>query len=182
MNLNIKDLRKKNHRLLKIVIAIIATLVAIESLLLFVLKKEISAVSTMKQTAVQLQAENASVSQTKNFLIQQKTNISQFEKVLPSDEELVDFVKTVEDIAKGFTDNATLRFVSTKPVKEKNNLFVPFTLQFKTQLSQVVPFLRRFERIAYLTQVTALELKQGAQEEVTLRINAKVYVQNSSTK
>mgnify|MGYP001596054407 CR=1 FL=1 len=169
----------------KIAIAGIAGISVLVILLLLALQFTqgyISQLSEVQKTVSQLTAENLSITQTKSFLVSESFNIAQFTETVPAEEQFIGFVKKVEEISASFTADHELQFSSSVPVKDKKYLYVPFSLKMTISQSQFVPFLRQFERIPYLTEVTNMQIRQQETSDlVFVVLGAKVYVQNPFT-
>jgi len=179
---NTAEIKNKIQSVLKRAAAVTIIMLIIDVIVLQVLNSQIQSITKLKKSVVQLQVESESITQTKAFLTSQKQNIEAFSKVVPDQSDFIQFVQTMEEIAQDFAISHELNFVSSTPVREKDYLYIPLTMRFNIHSSQVIPFLRRFERIPYLVQVTNFEIKNyNSLENVSVNIKAKIYVQNPFT-
>ncbi len=180
MDKQLASLQHKNKILLIQAGVALGILLVINWFVLTVLSTQRKQLIEDKRTIERLKEENASVSQTIGFLSNNTEALAQLARSVPNEERFLDFVTSVEKIAKEFSTDSVLRFGSTVPIKDKTNLYVPFSLNFTTPAQQVAPFLRRFERLPYLTHIISLDIAQskGGSESNTVQLSARIYVEN----
>lgn len=180
MDKQLATLQQKNKKLLIQGGIVFGLLLVINWLLLTVLSAQRKQLIESKRTIARLKEENASVAQTVGFLSDNTEALSLLAKSVPNEDRFLNFVTSVEKVTREFSSDPLLRFGSTVPIKDKTNLYVPFSLSLTASPEQVSPFLRRFERLPYLTQIMALDIKEnkGATESSTLQLSARVYVEN----
>ncbi len=176
-----KNVQNKIHRFLIESALIGLLLVAVDAVVLMVLGSESTQLTKAKQMLSQLKAEQSGVAETKTLLSTYEEHIPDFSNAIPDSEHFVAFVNSLESVANSFSTEHVLRFGTSVPVKEKGNLYIPFTLNLKTTFPEFLTFLNRFERMPYLMSLTVSEIKKKPDGAIDATIQAKIYVQDPFT-
>ncbi len=103
--------------------------------------------------------------------------------VFPSEETIPVFILKLEEMLKNTTDEYSVKFAATAPIKQDDKLFLPIIISTKTNYVRLTAFFTQLEKALYMTHITAISIKSPDNfigvSDVQIRLN--VYVQNPFT-
>ncbi len=180
MEKQIQVLAQKNKKLLLQGGLVMIVLIVVNWFVLSIVGRQKNQLIESKRTIARLKEENTSIAQTLAFLSSNTEVFTQLSRSVPDEERFLHFVTSVESIAKEYAANPSLRFGSTVPLKDKNNLYIPFSLSLTISQQQITPFLRRFERLPYITQIITVDIEKDrtASDSSEMQVSARIYVEN----
>lgn len=148
--------------------------------LLFFLRVQVGTIKLLKDQKIQLENDLKIVNSSEEIYNKYKNDIDEISSVFPSEEEVLFFLQTLDDLSKKYSDDALARFASTTPQPEGDMLYLLFNVSMKTDAIRLQSFLQELEKLPYMTRVLtiSMSLPDGTQGKVNVTLNIKLYVKN----
>lgn len=163
--------------------AAIVGLVAVNLLFISLTGSEARSINLLKKEVVSLRQQEKIVAQAQTISDQYASEIEQISSVFPNEENIPLFIQQLEEQLRGLTDEYSFKFNSVTPVPEGQRLYIPLTINMKTDLARFGSFLDYLEKTKFMTHVTLIQSRvaDGFSATGTVSISLKVYVQNPFT-
>jgi hypothetical protein len=133
-----------------------------------------------KQQTINQQTNLASTQAQADFYKNNPEIIQTISNVLPNQNSIIQVVEDIENLQKKLGIPSTFEFSSIVPTQDINNSYVSFIIKTNTTTLKAISFLRNFEKLPYLTNITSVNIKspQGVGGPIELAISGRIYVQN----
>lgn len=137
-------------------------------------------IQTEKQQILNQQETSQSSQDQQAFFESNPEIINTLSQVLPNQDTIIKVVEDIENLQKQLGISTAFEFSSIVPTNTATNSYVSFIIKTNTTTLKTISFLRSFEKLPYLTQITSIDLKtpQGIGGPVELAISGRIYVQN----
>jgi len=160
-----------------------AAFVVVNFLFLTLIRGEARTINLLKTQLTSLSQDQQIITSSNDLYNVYKDSIDIISEVFPSEETIPEFIQTLEELLKTYSDGYGIKFNSLSPLREQDNLYIVLTITMKTDFGRLTQFLEDLEHLRYMTHVASLTAKTpsglAAAGEVTLAL--KVYVQNPFT-
>ena len=116
-----------------------------------------------------------------DFLASNPEIIEVIDNALPNQNGIIALIEAVEVLESSMDFTKSFVFTSPVPLVENNQHYLPFTMRINTTGLKAFDFLRRFEKLPYLTKITSLNIKTpaGLGGSFEMMVTGKVYVQDA---
>jgi len=161
-------------------VVVFAGTLLINAGLLFFLQSQAKTIKLLKEQKVQLEQDQKIINSSEEIYNTYKDDIEEISQVFPSEEDVLIFLQTLEDVSKKYSEDAIARFASASPQAEGDKLFLLFRLTMKTDKENLSKFLKEMESLPYMTRVLTISMSfpDGIEEKISSTINLKLYVKN----
>lgn len=105
-----------------------------------------------------------------------KVQSEKISKVFPAEGNVPEFINSLEKISQ--TNKVKMELSFTGPPQKEEELFLPFIIQLKTDISGLKNFLADLSGLPYLTRIMFFEVKgnSGFKGEITAVLKVRLYV------
>lgn len=164
-------------------IAILFGIALVNVGLLYMLRMQANGIRLLQQQKKQLEQDQAIINSSEQIYATYKDHIEDLLAVFPSEEDVLMFLETLQDIAKKHGSNASARFSSPSPQQEGDKLFLLFRVTMTTDKDGLKSFLQEAEQLPYMTRLLTLSmgLSDGIQGDMNVTLLIKLYVKNPFT-
>lgn len=160
--------------LLPIATIILLAINAIFGLLLINLSQE-SQISRSHLEALKLNRQNQEKLQAD--LLSYQTQIDQLYKVLPTENQLPEFIQFVTDTGNKQGINLVLNFTTNQPTKTKENLYlIPFVVSTQTDPKKLPDLIAALHSGLYQIRLKNIEVLPSVSPASTIKLSGDVYV------
>lgn len=158
-----------------------ATLAAAGAVLFFSVKiAEISgSIAEKKETQAQLEQRNETRAGLKNDVARAQQARTAIERAMPPQDNVMDFVAALENIARQNSLAQTLKFET--PVAQTDEAFssIDFTVELNANIFTLASYLKKFEQLPYAAGITGIDLRaltdKGWENNSAVIIRGKLY-------
>jgi hypothetical protein len=150
-------------------------------ILIMLTDEYIKKVATARQELVSLKQMSQSSRSLQNFAQSNQDNLLQIHSLFPDEDDFVYVLQDIEKTVKTVDTNGTVKLGASKPTPSQNQNTIPINVVLNTSYANVLTFLRQFERLPYILEITNLELRspQTLNDTVELIMTVILYVANN---
>ncbi len=151
--------------------------------LFYVLRTQVNVIRLLQQQKKQLEQDQSIINSSEEIYATYKDNIEDLLAVFPSEEDVLVFLETLQDVAKKHGSNVSARFFSSSPQQEGDKLFLLFRVTLTTNKDSLISFLQELEQLPYMTRLMTLSMGDfnGIQGDMNVTLLIKLYVKNPFT-
>lgn len=163
-----------------ILIAGVIIAVALNILFIVITQNEVMTTQLLKNEANNLTQDEQIVRSAADLETKYKSEIEKITEVLPTEETLPQFIKTLDEELKVKADDKSFKFTTDKPIKQQDRQFLLLQIFLKTDLKRLLEFLADLEKMPYLTHIDELDVRSpdGFVNVSDVVITLKLYVQS----
>ena len=174
------EIRAKSTRNLKIIAILTLILFFLNIFLIYLSQSRIKQNKTIKEQIITTGHNSQNLEIAVEFLNTQADQMSIIKKTLPNEAELVEFIQTIEVIAKTHATNHQLKFSVKSPQGLTGEKFIPFIIELSTNIENTLEFLKKLEKLPYIVELTSLETEkfEGSNSILKVTITSRVYVRD----
>jgi len=165
--------------LLSVVVAGVTLLLVL--ILVMLTNEQIKKVTTARQELVSLREMTQSSSSLQSFAQTHQDHLVQIHSLFPDEDDFIYVLQDIEKTIKAVDPNGTVKLGASKPIPSQNQKTLPLNIIVNTTYPNAVTFLRQFERLPYILEITNLELRSPSDltQAVELLMTVRLYVANN---
>lgn len=144
------------------------------------LRTQVNVIRLLQQQKRQLEQDQKIINSSEEIYATYKEDIEDLLAVFPSEEDVLIFLETLQDVGKKHGSNVSARFSSPSPQQEGDKLFLLFRLTMTAKKDSLDSFLQELENLPYMTRLLTLSIgaPDGTKEEMNVTLLIKLYVKN----
>ena len=168
------------ERSIERLIVVFLVLLVINFGVVFFLRSQVTVIGLLNEQLLQLQQDQRILSSAEQIYQTYKDNITTINAVFPDEETVLDFLQTLETMAKNTSDESAVKFASFSPQPEGDKLFLVFTVNQTTDVDRLSSFLSQLEKLPYMTHILSLSITWADQKKGTINVTMqlKLYVKS----
>lgn len=149
--------------------------------LIMLSNQEVKKINTGRQELSSLQSSSKSIESLQVFAQTNQAEIKKIETLFPAEDDFVYVLQDIEAVVKASDPLGVVKVGAGKPTKIQNQNTIPLTIHLSGSSTSAISFLRQFERLPYILQITNLEFKGSPSLQDTLQIimTVRLYVADS---
>ncbi len=117
--------------------------------LLFFLRVQVKTIRLLQDQKIQLQQDLKIVNSSEEIYNKYKNDIEEISNVFPSEEEVLTFLQTLENLTKQYSDDSVVKFASLSPQPDGDMLFLLFSISMRTDKDRLNAYLTQLEKLPY---------------------------------
>lgn len=115
-------------------------------------------ITTTRQELASLKDAALSVQSLQTFAQSKQEDLTKISNLFPNEDDFVYVLQDIETLVKNTDPQGSVKVSAAKPTKAQNLNTIPLTIHLVANPNSAVTFLREFERLPYILQITNLEL------------------------
>lgn len=142
-----------------------------------------SKTKALAQTRQQIEttkAINQDLDDTTLYLTNNESRLRDLIQVVPKEPQLVQVLQTLENVSSLHGTSRSIVFTANAPAGMPNQKYLPFEMEFTTDITNLTQFLSRLEKLPYLIEISTIDIQTPYEDKTILvvEIQAKLYVQD----
>lgn len=154
--------RQANFKVLFSLLILGAAAILVFFILAFT-RQQVKQVATARQELVSLQGVAQNTQALAQFAKQNQANLALLAGLFPAEDDFIYVLQDLEALVLSADPEAQVKLGASQPVKVNGQNTLPLTIHLSVSPDQLSAFLRQFERLPYILEITNLE--QAARPE-----------------
>jgi Tfp pilus assembly protein PilO len=127
-----------------------------------------------KEELANLQTSVQNMASLQDYVKANAADLKQIDTLFPNEDDFVYVLQDIEGVVKATDPEGSVKVGAPKPTKSQNQNTLPLSIKLKTDTNGTITFLRQFERLPYIIQISSLELKSHPESPDQLEISLTV--------
>ncbi|OGV96528.1 hypothetical protein A2W24_03370 [Microgenomates group bacterium RBG_16_45_19] len=182
MSLPVEAKTRHHHHLAQIFILIsfaaLGLTAVILGLLIILTNQQVKKIALTRQELVNLSQVTEGSQSLQDFALNHQADLAALDYVFPTEDDFVYVLQDIEQVVSAVDPQGVVKLGASKPVIVANRQVIPLTIKLTTTPMNAIIFLRQFERLPYILEITNLELitSPGQTDLAEVMLTVRLYV------